>query len=271
MYNLKIIKSGNRIEIYKVNNYLIRNSVPESKDDKKENLEKKDNVNDKTSNDSGQCSKDRSRALRDARNNIIRLIRCNPDMTVFITLTFKKEHDYKNSKKCLNNSFTKLRRDYKGLKYLWVMEYGDKNGRLHFHVLCNIPININLASTREKKSLEHKQLERDFENKYWNYGFVFIRELQQEDNTNIALYVSVYITKAMKDRNLEGYRIYGYSNKTLKKPIEEKLYSKDSIDEILRSYKGYKVKYSNMYPIGYTDFRGEHVGSVSYYDLEAYL
>ena len=181
-------------------------------------------------------------------------------MTTFITLTFAVEIDYKGSKKCINNCFTKLRRDYPGLKYLWVLEYGDKNGRLHFHVLCNIPINIKLAETNKRKSMEHKELENNFNKRYWPYGYVFIRELKQENNTNIALYVSVYITKSMQNKELEGFRIYGYSNKTLNKPIE-------SIEEILNKQKGYKIADTNSYGIGYTDWKGEHIGQVNYFDL----
>ena len=147
------------------------------------------------------------------------------------------------------------------------MEYGDINKRLHFHVLCNIPIAIVLADTKEKKSEEHKQLEQEFKKKYWSYGHVFIRDLKQEGNTNAALYVSVYITKAMENKELSGYRIYGYSHKTLNKPIEEKYYTTENIEEILSKYKDYNIVFTNSYGIGYTDYKGEHVGTVSYFDL----
>ncbi|WP_349401483.1 rolling circle replication-associated protein, partial [Clostridium perfringens] len=70
--------------------------------------------------------------------NIIRLIKSNEDMKTFITLTFEKETDYKESKILLNNLFNKLRRKYNNLKYLWVLEFGTKNQRLHYHLLTNI-------------------------------------------------------------------------------------------------------------------------------------
>lgn len=257
LYNLKIIKSGDRIEIYKINNYVIGPKKNQDEDIEYESKKSKGSTKEK----------DRNRNLRDSRNNIIRLIKSNSDMKTFITLTFSDERDYKNSKKCLKSCFDKLRKDYKDLKYLWVLEYGDKNARLHFHVLCNISINIKLASTSERKSEEHKALENNFNKRYWNYGYVFIRSLSQEDNTNIALYVSVYITKSMENKELEGYRIYGYSHKTLNKPIEEKYYTTNNIDDILSQYKEYRIIYTNSYPIGYTDYRGEHEGNVSYFDL----
>ena len=265
MYNLKIIKSGDRLEIFKINNYIIKKKADEElhepldesikaiqKELRKEKREK--NLN----------KKDRKRSLKDAKNHIMRLVRANEDMKTFITLTFKEEKDYKESKKYLNIFFTKLRRVYKDLKYLWCLEYGDKTQRLHFHVLCNIPINIKLSKSNTKKSEKHKALENYFEKHYWPYGIIDIRELGQEENTNVALYISSYITKSMADKNLEGYRIYGYSYKTLNKPLVTTCYTKEDIKEILEKFEGYKINYCNSYQIGYKD----HKGMVNYYDLE---
>ena len=259
MYNLKIIQCGNdRIEIYKVNNYIIREG--ECKDLDEEKIIGEGGGN--------QSTKDKKRNLRDSRNNIIRLIKCNDDMKTFITLTFAKETDYKESKKYLNNLFNKLRRAYYNLKYIWVLEYGDKKGRLHYHMLCNIPINIKLSNSKERKSENHKNLENNFEKKFWKYGFVDIRHLEQEDNTNIALYVSSYIVKSMENISLEGYRVFGYSRKTLDKPIETKIYTRDGIESILKCFvEDFELKFSNSYPIGYVDWKGEHSGTVSYYDF----
>lgn len=235
LYNLRIIKSGDRIEIYKINNYVVG---PKKKDNEVEIV----NHDLESSQTRNTKSKDRERNLRDSRNNIIRLIKSNPDMKTFVTLTFAEEKDYKTSKKCLNNCFNKLRRDYPGIKYLWVMEYGDLKGRLHFHLLCNISINIKLAATSERKSADHKVLENNFNKKYWNYGYIFIRRLDQEENTNIALYVSVYITKSMQNNELEGYRVYGYSHKTLNKPIEEKYYTNNNVNDNITMNRKWKIK-----------------------------
>ena len=266
MYNLKIIKSGDVIEIYRIYNY----NVLESKKD--EGHKRIDKLLERIDKSEGkqkgkQTKQDRIKTLNKSKNNIIRLIRSNPDMQTFITLTFKKELDYKESKAKLNIFFTKLRKRYKNLKYLWVLEYGDKNNRLHYHVLCNIPIGIKLSSSKEQKSQEHKKLEQEFNNKYWGYGFVDIRHLGKEDNTNVALYVSMYIVKSLKNLDLEGYRIYSYSKKTLIKPIETKEYTRKNIDELLREYPDYKIKFSNNYDIGYTNYKGDHKGSVAYIEL----
>lgn len=238
MYNLKIICCDNRVEIYKYNNYAVKEGF-KHQDNKKES----------------DFIKNRKDTLNKSRNNIIRLIKCNPDMTTFITLTYKHEKDYKQSKKDINIFFTKLRKVYKNLKYLWVLEYGSRNKRLHYHVLCNIPIGIET-----NKSEEHKKYEREFASKYWGHGFIDIRSLSQEDNTNIALYVSVYITKSLELTNLEGYRVYGYSNKTLNKPLILTFTDNRSLEETLKDFKDYKITYSNSYKIG--------DGSVNYFDME---
>lgn len=271
MYNLKIIRSGNRVEIYKINGYVINEGKKDighkiiddllkgysgEKEDRDQELKEK------------QSEKDRCRTLTIAKNNIVRLIKSNGDMNTFITLTFAKAQDYKESKKSLNILFTKLRRDYSNLKYLWVLEYGDKNKRLHYHLLCNIPVNIKLSDSKTEKSDEHKKLENEFASRYWPYGFVDIRELKQESNTNIALYVSTYIVKSLQDLNLEGYRVYGYSRKTLDKQVEEKIYTKASLDQILKEFKEYDIAFSNSYGIGYSDWKGEHKGIVTYLDLK---
>lgn len=265
MYNLKVIKSGKRIEIYKINNYVIDQGEKHEGAKIIEGIIKSDKQQEKKEK---QTNKDRRATLNNARNNIIRLIKANDDMNTFITLTFAKEQDYKESKKSLNILFTKLRKIYENLKYIWVLEYGDLNNRLHYHLLCNIPIDIRLSTSKERKSEDHKRLENEFSIKYWKYGFVDIRQLHQEGNTNIALYVATYITKSMENKELEGFRIYGYSNKTLNKPIEEKIYTRDSIEEILSHFKGYTITFTNSYSIGYRDYKREHIGTVNYYDME---
>ena len=269
MYNTKIISSGDYIEIYKVNNYVIKESKKSEGSKIIDRMLKTDsNKSKRIKDDDGIVNPlGRKNTLNKAKNNIIRLIRSNDDMQTFITLTFAKELDYKESKAKLNNFFNKLRKRYKELKYLWVLEYGDKNKRLHYHVLCNIPIGIKLSSSKERKSQDHKKLEQEFNDKYWGYGFVDIRHLKAEENNNVALYVSMYIVKSLKNLELEGYRVYGYSHKTLKQPSEFKYYSKETIEDLIKKYCNYKIKYQNNYGIGFVDWKREHKGNVTYIEL----
>ena len=112
MYNLRIIKSGNRIEIYKINNYVISESKKEEGHAIIDKLLDELSGEEATDPKEKQSKKDRIRNLTNARNNIIRLIKSNPDMRTFITLTLAEEQDYKGSKTSLNNCFNKLRRKY---------------------------------------------------------------------------------------------------------------------------------------------------------------
>lgn len=264
MYNLKIIRCGEQVEVYKCKNYAIREEkqqeefyrfIPKEETYKGKQLNFKESKKLEQKREINKI-KNRMDNLKKSKEKIIRLIKCNNDMNTFITLTFAKETDYKESKKCLKSLFDRLRRDYKGLKYLWVLEYGGENNRLHFHVLTNIEIPIKLNSSKERKSKEHKQLENKFKNRYWKYGIVDIRALKQENNTNIALYVAKYITKSMINKDLEKYRIYGYS-KNLKKPIIEKKMSVEPMEDILKDYDGdYEIQYMSSYSIGYKNKKG---------------
>lgn len=260
-YNLKIISSGeNRIEIYKVNNY----SILKGNKSKNSNGRKGTKRNNLSEEKKEIQYKNRRFTLNKARNNIIRLIQSNPDMRTFITLTFKIESDYKQSKKYLNTLFNKLRREFKNIKYIWVLEYGEKNLRLHYHILSNfkLPTNFKFAKSKERKCINHKNFEILFCKKYWKYGFADIRNLYTEGNTNIALYMSVYITKDLIDKQLNGYRIYGYSIKTLNKPIVTMEYTIRNIQDILKDfYKDFYLRYSNSYEIGQSN------GVITYFDL----
>ena len=270
-YNLKFVLSGSdRIEIYKANNYSIitkgeGNSNNEDGRAGKEDLEQEQKEE--------NTVRARGTSLINARNNIIRLIKTNKDMTTFITLTFEEVTDYKESKKYLNNLFNKLRRKQKGLKYLWILEYGTKKNRLHYHILTNLetPQNIYFAPSNKRKTLEHKRYENEFAKKFWKYGFVDIRKLNQEGNSNIALYVSCYITKDLLNKQLEGYRIYGYSNKTLEKPIVRTMYEDISIEELIKDFENdFEITYTNSYEIGYTKSDGEdRKGVMTYIDLKS--
>lgn len=253
-YNLKLINCGNRLEIYRINDYFIRTGKEEKKEikDKKEKKERQK-----------QSHKDKVRNLRESRNKIMRLIKCNPDMSTFITLTFREVPTIEDSKTMLTKFFRKLKRDYKcicnykGLKYIYVMEFGSKNHRLHYHILCNMPVNIQL--NRNRKSDSHKEYEQRFSEKYWEYGFVDIRSLSQEHNTNIALYVSTYIVKSLENTELDGINVFNYS-RNLNKPIVTKVWTKQDTVEILKEFKDYKITYTNSYQIG-------EEGTVNYFDL----
>lgn len=266
-YNLKIISSGiYKLEIYKANDYSI---IINKDSNNKHGRQGKQELEQEEKEENTQRA--RKTTLINARNRIIRLIKSNSDMNTFITLTFAEEVDYKQSKKYLQAIFLKLNRHNDNFKYLWVLEFGKLKGRLHYHLLCNLelPKKVNFVANNKKKGKKHKEYENKFSKKYWKYGFVDIRSLDQEGNSNVALYVSCYITKDLLNKQLEGYRIYGYSSKSLNKPIIYTDYTEKTLEEVLKDLKkDYEITYTNSYEIGYIKDGEDRKGIMTYADMK---
>ena len=259
LYNLKIIKSNDRLEVYKYQML------------QREGIEARNKHGRKGTTGNGASKEDkkenRKKVLYRARNKIIRLIFCNP-MTTFITLTYKNTpRDLKQSKEQLKRFFKKLQKDYKNLKYLYVLEFGSLKGRIHYHVLCNIelPKDIDFAKSKKKKSDEHKNYENTFNKKYWNRGFIDLRCLTSEGVTNVAKYIACYVVEDLLKLDLKFSKCYGYS-KNLNKPIEEKLNTSDKIDDLV-ALNQYDLKFINQYQIHYVNKIHQEISSnVSYFD-----
>ena len=249
LYNLKIVKSGDRTELYKYKSFLKIGSECNNKNGRKgDEVTKEKKIINKRVN------------LSRSRNKIIRLCCSNNDLTTFITLTYKDNfQDFKKSK-CHLNYFLKK---FKGLKYIYVLELQSR-GAIHYHLLCNLSIPFK-TSHKGRKSQMQKDFERQFANKYWKHGFVDVRNLRSEGNTNVGKYLSSYMVKQLLNKDLQGVRCFGYSRNLLK-PIEEKIIYKGDIFELL---KDYKVSYTNTYQIKYRDKHGkERKNNVVYYDLQ---
>lgn len=255
-YNLKIINSGNdRVEVYFSKNYKIKTGAvkrtrvqAQRKSYKTEEQIQQEKKKNKLTN------------LNNSRNKINRLIACNKDLDKFITLTYAESVDMEESKKQLAYFFTKLRRKQEGLKYLWVLEF-QENGKIHYHILTNLAIKID--ANKYKKSENHKKIEREFAAEFWEYGFVDIRDLAAEGNTNVARYLTAYITKDMMDQDLKGARIFGYSKNTLDKPIVTKVLEEiQDQQELLQMFNDYNVQFTNSYSIGSFGDR------VNYFDMK---
>lgn len=246
---MKIVRSEDRIELYKYKSFLKIGSECNNKNGRKsDEITKEKKIINKKIN------------LNRSRNKIIRLCSCNKDLTTFITLTYRENfQDFKRSKYHLNYFLKK----FKDLKYIYVLELQGR-GAIHFHLLCNLSINFK-TSHRGRKSQIQKDYEKQFASKYWKHGFVDIRNLKSEGNTNVGKYLSSYMVQGLLNRDLQGTKCFGYS-RNLSKPIEEKVIFRGDILELL---KDYKVSYANTYQIKYTDKHGrERVNNVDYYDLE---
>ena len=260
IYNLKIIKSNDRLEVYKY-------QLPQREGAKGNNSNGRKGNSGKGVLDRESKEINRKKVLYRARNKIIRLICCNP-MSTFITLTYKETpKDIKQSKQQLKTLFKKLQQDFKELKYLYVLEFGSLNNRIHYHVLCNmeLPKDIDFANSKQMKSEKHKSYENKFNEKYWNRGFIDIRDLDQEGITNISKYVACYLVEDLLKLELNCSKCYGYS-KNLAKPVEEKLETKDDINDLIQLSQ-YELKFINSYQIRYTNkFHQEVTSNVNYFD-----
>lgn len=252
-FNLKVIQSGNRIEVYKYSKANEKGFEGKNKTGRK-------------GKGMADTVKNRREVLNKARNNIIRLINCNQDLMTFISLTYKDNmKDLKQSKADLNKCIKELQRDFINFKYLYVLEFQSR-GAIHYHMLCNLPVPTETAKTKQLKSEGQKIFEKQFHETYWEHGWVDIRDLQQEGNTNAGLYVSVYLIEDLFDIDLQGSKCYGNS-RNLKKPIEYTELTKQKPHEIPFEFKDYDLKYASSYNMQYEQNKEVIKSQVNYFDM----
>jgi hypothetical protein len=252
-YNLKAIRSGDRLEVYKYSKAQERGFEGKNKAGRK---------------GKGKADKERNRreVLNKARNQIIRLVNCNPDLMTFISLTYRENmKDIKASKADLNKCLKELQRDFTGFKYLYVLEF-QQRGAIHYHMLCNLPVPVETAKTRQLKTKDQKLLENQFHETYWEHGWVDIRDLSQEGNTNAGLYVSVYLIEDLFEIDLKGSKCYGYS-RNLSKPIQRTIMTNNKPYEVIQSFEGYDIKYASSYNMKYEVEKQLITNQVNYFDL----
>lgn len=252
-FNLKTIQSGNRIEIYKYSRAHERGFQGKNKTGRKGK-----GIADK--------EKNRRETLNKARNQVIRLVNCNPDLMTFISLTYKENmQDLLIGKADINRLCKTLKRDYAYLKYLYVLEFQSR-GAIHYHMLCNLPVQSETAKSRHLKPDGQKILERQFHEMYWPHGWVDIRDLRQEGNTNAGRYLSVYLIEDLFTIDLQGAKCYGYS-RNLRKPIEHTTMTQQKPHEIPFDFDGYDLKYASSYETKY-EVDGKVIkNQVNYYDM----
>ena len=254
-YNIKFVQSRDRLEVY-------RYGLPQV-------------IGRKGNNQSGRngkgggakVEKNRRETLNKARNQIIRLVNCNPDLTTFISLTYKENmQDISLSKVDLSNCIRMMQRFWPGMKYLYVLEYQGR-GAIHYHMLCNIPVPVKTAKSRQLKPQEQKDFENYFREVFWEHGWVDIRDLSQEGNTNVGLYVSVYLVEDLYKLDLQGNRCYGYSRNLLKPTVSTCYQLCDNIDIIQEFSEWYDIHYMSNYHINYENGFKEVNSNVNYFDM----
>jgi hypothetical protein len=139
------------------------------------------------------------RAVRRAQTAAFDAIMCNPDLNLFVTVTYSPDavNDKSNYDECFGylNTFLSNRVRRRGLKYICAAEL-TKKGDIHFHMICNaaalqlVPaVNVNTG-----KPLKHKgkQLYNLAE---WTRGFSSAEYISADEIGNERERVSKYIFK----------------------------------------------------------------------------
>ena len=255
-YNLKIVECNDRLEVYRYNAPILqeRCNNMEGRRGKHERSERK-------------VEKNRKEVLNKARNEIIRLVNCNPDLKTFISLTYKENmQDLKLSKIDLAKCIKMLQRFFPGFKYLYVLEYQER-GAIHYHMICNMPVPIKTAKPTQLKPQEQKDLENYFREVFWPHGWCDIRDLGQEDNTNVGLYVSVYLVEDLYKLDLNGAKCYGYSRNLLRPSVSKCYDAMTNLDVIQEFSEWYDIHYMSNYHIKYQSGIKTCYNNVNYFDM----
>ena len=218
-YNLRVVRSGNTIEIYEYKNKVFYNFQGYEREYRRE----------KPMDWSGKSET----SLTRSRQQIRRLIWANiGKYSKFLTLTYAENmqdlqtfyHDWKMF-------LQSMKRKGYTLKYLYVLEYQER-GAIHAHVVIfneeYIPI----------EAIENS----------WGKGFVKINAIKEI--RNLGAYVCKYLTKeSMAEYNSKSY----HASKGLNRPIERRITLHDTDDIKRELLSKAKVVYESDYDITIDD------------------
>jgi hypothetical protein len=250
VYRQKLVESGDYVEMYNFENFI---RINQKRKKRRNNKPKKVYDIDDEDRVRNQIIKS-DFSLRRSRSNIIRLVNSNPDLKIFITLTFdshkfgdKPFTDFKECNLIFSNFIKRLKRKYPDLKYLAVPEFQSDyyhrtnirkefGGNIHYHLLSNLPF------------IENEKLE-----KIWDYGFIKINNIRQV--SAVGSYVAKYIGKELFDGRLNGKKKLFYS-RTLNRSKIVITYSK--VKEYLNNLK------SPLKLLHETTYQAEYAGRVCY-------
>lgn len=215
-YTHKLIKYGDYIGIYKVENIKIKDEkgyekvgfdeLNLCKYSSNNNIIKKNEVN---NIDNKEPKKIDFKNIMRSKLSCQRLAKCNADeWKTFITLTFSENiTNIEDTNTKLHSFFVQIRRVFKDFKYLCIPEF-QKRGAVHYHLLTNIDVNNKqlIFKQEDKKKFLHI--------KFWLHGFTKV-DIVKGDIKKIVGYISKYMTKEIDDK-LFGKRRYLYSQNLCK-------------------------------------------------------
>ncbi len=201
-YNVKLVDCGEYIQVY----YL-----PNDKYKKNKDIEKKNNIKEKSANNNEDFKKIELKNINRSKFECQRLAKCNSSFwETFITLTYAdniQDFNYANNE--YKKFIYKIKRVFKNFMCIAVPEF-QKRGAIHYHLLTNISIN-------DSKLIYFQENNKKFPHiKYWNNGFNSVENVSG-DMQKIVGYISKYMTKDI-DNRLFGHHRY-YFTRNLKRPI----------------------------------------------------
>ena len=264
-YDFKIIKSGKEIEVYNYKDKEILRGYKRKERTKKKNKEFKGQLN------FNEYKKELKRieeweisykaktkfSISRTRTNIRRLANANPHLNKFLTLTFAKSTtELEKANYVFNQAMKRIIRQKDYFEYIAVVEFqkdvdyhGNKKengGSVHYHLLCNIEV-------PKTESLEELfNWERWFALRFWKYGFIKIKDVEQV--SNMGAYFCKYLGKDMFDPRMFRKKKYFCSQK-LNKPVEMTGY------EAFRFFDQYL---NGLKPIFAKSFFSEYAGNIDY-------
>lgn len=183
--------------------------------------------------------------IRRTRGKIRRLVNCNRDLIKFMTLTFNTSVVDLNLANPIFHSFIKrLHRLYPNFKYLCVPEF-QKKGRVHYHLLCNLPF-----------------VENSFITDLWGQGFVFLRKVDHINN--VGAYVCKYLGKANFDGRYFKKKKFFYSVNLLRPVVV------DNYDDVQCIWQGLPVDNSLFVEKTYNfSYCSDFLGVIEYSQYKA--
>ncbi|MDA3840572.1 MAG: hypothetical protein PF572_05795 [Patescibacteria group bacterium] len=264
-YDFKVIKSGKEIEVYDYKDKEVLRGYKRKERKKKEKKVFKGQL------DMNEYKKELKRikeqeaehkikskfSISRTRTNIRRLTNSNPSLDKFLTLTFAESTtDLTKANYLFNQAMKRIIRKRTSFEYIAVVEFQkdvdyhgrrkEKGGSAHYHLLCN----LEMPQTKDLKDLF--SWERWFALRYWKYGFIKIKKVDQV--TNMGAYFCKYLGKDMFDRRMFGKKKFFCSQK-LKKPVE------------LTGYKAvlfHEQHISGLKPVFEKTFSSEYAGTINY-------
>ena len=147
------------------------------------------------------------RSFARARRRAYDLIRCNPELNAFITLTFNKEQIDRTSYTAIIKELSvwldnRVRR--KGLKYILCPEHHKDGEGIHFHGLMNLD-SLKLENSGHKRKGKVVYNISDF-----NFGFTTVLRITGENSVEAcAGYIFKYMSKQCQQKIGGRYYLSG--------------------------------------------------------------